>query len=49
MKDILVGVLAILLIVNTIFIMCCAKISSEVENGKYDNKPSKNRKRKANK
>ena len=46
MKDIIIGGLVILLIINTIFIACCIKISSEVGN---DNQPSKNRKTKTSK
>lgn len=47
MKDLIIGVLVLILIVNTIFIYCCIKVNSEVEN--VHNKPSKNRKTKTNK
>ena len=49
MKDIIIGVLVVIIIINTIFIACCLKISSEVEYGSDDIESSKDRKRKANK
>lgn len=45
-KDIIIGGLVILLIINTIFVICCMKTISEVEN---DNQPSNNRKTKTDK
>ena len=49
MKDLIILLCGIVILIDLLFIIATLKISSEVENGEYDIKSSKNRKTKANK